>query len=116
MSQQIPFFELFPSLPLSRDLRVLLNGAFLTAAEVERANRTMDLALTVPRSLGEREAELTAAVAEAYALSRVSIRQTVAAPAAPPPRRSGMSVPAGTRASRPPAGPPASFSSWRRGR
>ena len=71
--QRIPFFELFTSLPLSRDLRALLDGAFLTAVEVARESRTMDLALTVRADLGEKKDELAAAAASAYALERVAI-------------------------------------------
>ena len=78
--QQIPFFELFTSLPLSRDLRALLDGAFLTAVEVARESRTMDLALTVRADLGEKKDELAAAAASAYTLERVAIHQTVSAP------------------------------------
>ena len=78
--QQIPFFEMFTSLPLSRDVRASLDGAYLTAVEVEKQNRIMRLALTVPAGLGEKKDELAAAVAAAYALKSVVISQTVAAP------------------------------------
>ena len=63
--QQIPFFEMFTSLPLSRDVRASLDGAYLTAVEVEKQNRIMRLALTVPAGLGEKKDELAAAVAAA---------------------------------------------------
>ena len=53
--QQIPFFEMFTSLPLSRDVRASLDGAYLTAVEVEKQNRIMRLALTVPAGLGEKK-------------------------------------------------------------
>ncbi len=62
--QQIPFFEMFTSLPLSRDVRASLDGAYLTAVEVEKQNRIMRLALTVPAGLGEKKDELAAAVAD----------------------------------------------------
>ncbi|MCI8941640.1 MAG: PolC-type DNA polymerase III [Oscillospiraceae bacterium] len=78
--QQIPFFEMFTSLPLSRDVRASLDGAYLTAVEVEKQNRIMRLALTVPAGLGEKKDELAASVAAAYALKSVVISQTVAAP------------------------------------
>ena len=80
MPQKIPFFELFHSLTLDWGLRSLLDGAHLTAVEVEREKRTMHLALTVRSDLGERKDELSAAVASAYALEKVSIHQTIAAP------------------------------------
>ena len=68
MPQKIPFFELFPALPLERDIRVLLDGAYLTAVEVEREKRAMRMALTSHASLGERKDALAAAIAVAYAL------------------------------------------------
>ena len=80
MPQKIPFFELFPALPLERDIRVLLDGAYLTAVEVEREKRAMRMALTSHASLGERKDALAAAIAVAYALENVSIHQTVDAP------------------------------------
>ena len=79
--QQIPFFEMFTSLPLSRDVRASLDGAYLTAVEVEKQNRIMRLALTVPAGRGEKKVELAAAVAAAYAVTSVGSSQTVAAPA-----------------------------------
>ena len=45
--QKIPFFELFPSLPLPWEQRMALDGAYLTAAELVREKRTMSLAVTV---------------------------------------------------------------------
>ena len=36
MAQKIPFFELFHTLELPWELRVALDGAFLTAVEVDR--------------------------------------------------------------------------------
>ena len=78
--QQIPFFELFTTLSLSWDVRALLDGAFLTAVEVEKQSRTMRLALTVRSDLGEKKDELAAAVASAYALEQVLIHQTISAP------------------------------------
>ncbi len=83
MAQQIPFFELFPALPLSWELRSLLTGAFLTGVEVEKSARRMDLALTVPAGLGERQEELSAAIRASYALDAVTVRQTVSAPSPP---------------------------------
>ena len=68
MSQKIPFFELFSALPLDRETRVALDGAYLTAVEVERERRTMHMALTVRADMGERMSHLSAAVAQAYGL------------------------------------------------
>ena len=92
MPQKIPFFELFPALPLERDIRVLLDGAYLTAVEVEREKRAMRMALTSHASLGERKDALAAAIAVAYALENVSIHQTVDAPtsAAAPSKGEGV--------------------------
>ena len=81
MPQQIPFFELFTNLPLPWELRSHLNGAYLTAAEIEKTVRAMHLALTVSSDLGEKKEALAAAVAEAYGLEKVSIHQTISAPA-----------------------------------
>ena len=83
MSQKIPFFELFSTLPLDRETRVALDGAYLTAAEVDRGRRTMHIALTVRADMGERMSQLSAAVTQAYGLEDVSIIQTVSAPQAP---------------------------------
>lgn len=81
MAQKIPFFELFHSIQLPWDLRLQLDGAYLTEAEVDRAARTMGMALTVSADLGEGKDALAAAVAETYQLKKVTIRQTVSAPA-----------------------------------
>ena len=78
----IPFFELFPDLPLEWGLRSQLDGAGLTAVEVDKEKRIMQMALTVHADLGESEKELTNAVARAYDLAEVSIHQTVVAPVA----------------------------------
>lgn len=81
MAQKIPFFEFFTSLPLSWSLRAALDGAQVTALEVDRANRTMLLALTVRGELAEEaREELTGAVREAYRLSEVRLRLTAEAP------------------------------------
>ncbi len=52
MAQHIPFFELFTGLSLSWEIRSLLDGAFLTAVEIEKDSRTMHMALTVLSDLG----------------------------------------------------------------
>ena len=83
MSQKIPFFELFSALPLDRETRVALDGAYLTAVEVERERRTMHMALTVRADMGERMSQISAAVAQAYGLEDVSVIQTISAPQAP---------------------------------
>ena len=80
MPQKIPFFELFPALPLERDVRVRLDGAYLTAVEVDREKRAMHIDLTVHADLGERKQALTEAVAAAFSLNNFSIHQTVSAP------------------------------------
>ncbi len=77
----IPFFELFPNLPLDWGLRSLLDGAGLSSVEVERETRVMRMAITVHAGLGEALENLSAVVAEAYDLAKVSIHQTVSAPA-----------------------------------
>ena len=74
------FLNCSTAFTLDWGLRSLLDGAHLTAVEVEREKRTMHLALTVRSDLGERKDELSAAVASAYALEKVSIHQTIAAP------------------------------------
>ena len=68
MSQKIPFFELFSALPLDRETRVALDGAYLTAVEVERERRTMHMALTVRADMGERMSQISAAVGSARGL------------------------------------------------
>ena len=88
MAQKIPFFELFPALPLSWQQRVALNGAYLTAVEVVRESRTMVMDLTTRTDLGEEKGGLELAIAGAYGLEQVTIRQRVAAPA---PEQSGGS-------------------------
>jgi len=92
MAQQIPFFELFPALPLSWEMRSQLDGAYLTAVEVEREARVMHMALTVRSGLGENQDVLADAVRSAYALAKVSIHQTVSAPAAALAQKSGSEV------------------------
>ena len=77
----IPFFELFPALPLEWGLRSKLDGAYLTSVEVEKEKRVMAMALTVRADLGDSKDTLAAAVAAAYDLGRVVIHQSIAAPA-----------------------------------
>ena len=81
MAQHIPFFELFTTLSLPWEIRTLLTNSYLTAAEVEKGARTMHIALTVQSDLGDKKDLLSAAVAAAYGLEKVSIHQTVSAPA-----------------------------------
>ena len=88
MAQHIPFFELFTGLSLSWEIRSLLDGAFLTAVEIEKDSRTMHMALTVLSDLGEKKDALAAAIAAAYALNRVVIHQSVAPPIQSAPARS----------------------------
>ncbi|MDE7243915.1 MAG: PolC-type DNA polymerase III [Oscillospiraceae bacterium] len=80
MAQIIPFFELFHSLQLDYDLRVQMDGAYLTAAELEKERRRMSLALTVREDLKDGKEKLASAVEKAYDLQEVLIRQTVEAP------------------------------------
>ena len=88
MAQHIPFFELFTGLSLSWEIRSLLDGAFLTAVEIEKDSRPMHMALTVLSDLGEKKDALAAAIAAAYALNRVVIHQSVAPPIQSAPARS----------------------------
>ena len=81
MAQKIPFFELFSALPLSWQQRVALDGAYLTAVEVVRESRTMAMDLTTQRDLGEEKEAVASAIAGAYSLDKVTIRQRVLAPA-----------------------------------
>ncbi len=93
MAQKIPFFEFFTSLPLSWSLRAALDGAQVTALEVDRGERTMLLALTTKGELaGEAREELTAAVREAYGLKEARLRLTAEAPKAAKEKGSGESV------------------------
>ncbi len=64
MAQKIPFFELFSGVVLDWGLRSLLDGAYLTAVEVEREARVMHMALTFRRDMGEQKDALAAAHAE----------------------------------------------------
>ena len=80
MLQKIPFFELFTTLTLPWEDRLALEGACLTAVEVEREKRTLAMALTTTVDLGEGKDRISAAVAAAYDLEKVSIHQTVSAP------------------------------------
>ena len=52
MAQKIPFFELFHTVDLPWELRVALDGAYLTEAAVDRESRALTMALTVRRELG----------------------------------------------------------------
>ena len=80
MAQKIPFFELFSNLTLSWEQRVLLDSAYLTAAELDRENRAMTLSVVVEKDLGEEKAAVEAAIAGAYELNRVELHQKVAQP------------------------------------
>ena len=80
MAQKIPFFELFHTLELPWELRVALDGAFLTAVEVDRERRTMAMELTVPADLGEQRGVLASAVNQAYDLVKTDIHQKVVPP------------------------------------
>ena len=80
MAQKIPFFELFSNLTLSWEQRVLLDSAYLTAAELDRENRAMTMSVVVEKDLGEEKAAVEAAIAGAYELNRVELHQKVAQP------------------------------------
>ena len=81
MAQKIPFFELFKSLRLSRGLSLAVGDAWFTAAELNRGERSMRLALTTTCELGERAMrELKHAISETYGLSSVQVDLTVEAP------------------------------------
>ena len=82
MAQKIPFFELFHTLELPWELRVALDGAYLTAVEVDRESRTMAMDLTSSADIGERTGVLQTEIAAAYGLERVEIHQKVVRPAA----------------------------------
>ena len=82
MAQKIPFFEMFPNLPLGRDLHLMLNGGWVTGLEVDRQSRTMTLALTLPAPLGDQEELFRETVQSAYGLERVELQVKVAPPAA----------------------------------
>ena len=77
MAQKIPFFDLFHSLPLEWDLRVQLDGAYLTAVELEQGKRNLSAALTVRADLQDGREKLAAAIQEAYQLNEVRLHQTV---------------------------------------
>ena len=81
MAQKIPFFELFPTLTLPWKERVALGEAYLTAVEVERERREMIMDLVTQRDLGEGRGAVESALAQAYDLHKVEIRQRVEAPA-----------------------------------
>ena len=51
MLQKIPFFELFTALTLPWEDRLALEGACLTAVEVEREKRTLAMALTTTAAI-----------------------------------------------------------------
>ena len=84
MTQKIPFIELFPGLSLSFSQRVALEGAYITAAELERETRSMFVALTVSVDLGEDKENLEKKIAQEYALEKVTIVQTVISSAQDP--------------------------------
>ena len=77
MAQKIPFFELFPTLTLPWKERVALGEAYLTAVEVERERREMTMDLVTQRDLGEGRGAVESALAQAYDLHKVEIRQRV---------------------------------------
>ena len=77
MAQKIPFFDLFHSLPLERDLRAQLGGAYLTAVELEQGKRSLSAALTVRADLKDGRETLAAAIQAAYQLNEVHLHQTV---------------------------------------
>jgi len=77
---QIPFFELFHTLQLDWDLRALLDGAYLTAVELEKEQRVMSMALTVRNDLKDGCEKLRTAVMDAFQLKDVRIHQTVSVP------------------------------------
>ena len=52
MAQKIPFFELFHTLNLPWELRVALDGAYLTEVAIEREARELSMNLTTQRELG----------------------------------------------------------------
>ena len=81
MAQKIPFFELFHTLNLPWELRVALDGSYLTQVEIHREIRELTMELTTQKELGESLAALEQAVAEAYGLKAVHTRLKVAAPA-----------------------------------
>jgi len=81
MAQKIPFFELFPALDLSWELRVALDGAYLTAAELTQETRQLVLDLTVRADMDEEKEKLRAAIQKEYDLGEVVIHQRVEAPA-----------------------------------
>ena len=80
MAQKIPFFELFHTLNLPWELRVALDGAYLTEVAIEREARELSMNLTTQRELGEGQGALEAAVIEAYDLKAVHIQLKVSAP------------------------------------
>ncbi len=80
MAQKIPFFDLFHSLPLERDLRAQLGGAYLTAVELEQGKRSLSAALTVRADLKDWRETLAAAIQAAYQLNEVHLHQTVEIP------------------------------------
>ena len=81
MAQKIPFFELFHTLNLPWELRVALDGAYLTEVAIDREARELSMDLTTQKELGESQGTLEAAVIEAYDLKAVHIRLKVSTPA-----------------------------------
>ena len=78
MAQKIPFFELFQNLSLTWELRMALDGAYLTAVEVDKKSRRMALAVTVRADLGKGKETLEEAIIHDYQLHEIHILQTVA--------------------------------------
>ena len=81
MAQKIPFFELFHTLELPWEMRVTLDGSYLTAVEVDRETRTMVMDLTVQEDIGEQMGTLESAVTQAYGLTKATIHQKIVQPA-----------------------------------
>ncbi len=93
MAQKIPFFEFFTSLQLSWSLRAALDGAEVTALEVDRGERSMLLALTTKGELpADAQEELTGAIRAAYDLKEARLHLTAAVPKAAKEKGGGESV------------------------
>ena len=80
MAQKIPFFELFHTVNLPWELRVALDGAYLTAVEVDRESRAMVMDLTSHSDISEQLGALQTEIAVAYHLEQVEIHAKVVRP------------------------------------
>ena len=80
MAQKIPFFELFHTVNLPWELRVALDGAYLTAVEVDRESRAMVMDLTSHTDISEQLGALQTEIAAAYHLEQVEIHAKVVRP------------------------------------